>query len=169
MTNPKESNTLLNRLLLAQMYRTEAYRKAVETVADPELRRFFAANVRSGESIMDEITRRIDPRYITETDDTTLPNAYQRWWNSLPETVVGTSRNHTVEHFLTGEKLAVGLYNHALSAESAEPLRDMLLRQRETLVHTGEQARHLRRSRLLPFFQRMAQLGRRFRSLLVSG
>ena len=169
MSSPKESNTLLNQLLLAQMYRTEAYRKAAEAVADPELRRFFAQNVRSGEGMMDEITRRIDPRHITETDDTALPNAYQRWWNSLPETVVGASRNHIVEHFLTGEKLAVHLYNHTLAAESAAPVRDMLLRQRETLVQSGDQARHLRRSRLLPFYQRMAQLGRMFKSLVVSG
>jgi hypothetical protein len=170
MENLKQHHTLLNRLLLAQMYRTEAYRKALESTTEPEFRGFFAENTRMGEMLIEEITENINPLYVTETEDTDIPTQYQRVWTMLPDVMFGTGKNELLDNYVTGESLTIRLYNEALQNAAALPInvREMLLRQRVMLMRVVDKARQLKASKLQVMFRRFSQIKRLFLQRLVS-
>jgi|GEM_PF-5563102 len=164
MDNLKQYHTLLNRLLLAQMYRTEAYRKASESATDPELRRFFAENAKTGEMFIEEISLNINPLYITETEDTDIPTQYQRVWTMLPDVLFGAGKNVILDKCLMGENLTIRMYTDALANHGpiSAPVRNMLLRQRVMLSRIVEKASHLKVSRFQILFRRFVQIKRLF-------
>ncbi len=169
MENLKQHHTLLNRLLLAQMYRTEAYRKAADATIDPEFKSFFAENTRMGEMLIEEITGNINPLHITETEDTAIPTQYQRIWSTLPDVLFGSGKNEVLDKYLTGENLTLQLYTQALQELSALPVsvREMLLRHRTVLQRVVAKGNYLKESRLQILFRRLGQLRRVFSQRLV--
>lgn len=164
MENLKQYHTLLNRLLLAQMYRTEAYRKASDITTDPELRRFFRENLRAGELLIQEISLMINPLLITEAEDTDLALQYQRVWAMLPDILFGTSKNIVLDNYLMGENLTFQLYAEALNHGTEFPatVRKMLTHQQETIRYTIENAHQLKVSRFQTLFRRFSQIKRFF-------
>ncbi len=164
MDNLKQYHTLLNRLLLAQMYRTEAYRKASEATSDPYLKQFFVENTRTGERLIEEISLAIHPLYISETEDTAIPTQYQRIWTMLPEFVFGAGKNVVLDKYMEGESMSIHLYTEALTSTATFPVsvREMLLRQRAIVFRVYEKARQLKVSRLNIILRRIGQIRRFF-------
>lgn len=169
MENLRQHHTLLNRLLLAQMYRTEAYRKASEAATESEFRSYFAENTRMGEALIEEISGKINPLHITETEDTAIPAQYQRVWNTLPDVLFGHSKNEVLDKYLIGENLTLRLYNEALQNTVDLPIhmREMLLRHRAMLIRVVDKGRYLKDSRLNVIFRRFAQFRQLFSHRLV--
>lgn len=164
MDNLRKYHTSLNRLLLAQMYRTEAYKKASEASVDAKLKSFFKDNARIGKKFIEDISLMINPLLITETEDTDLPPHYQRTWEALPDILFGESKNTILDQYLSGENLSFQLYTEVLGSEDEFPslVRDVLLSQREIIRYTIEEMKEMKVSKLNFFLRKFTQFRRFF-------
>ncbi len=142
--NQKELHTLVNRLVLVQMYRVEAYRQALETSCQPDLELFFHGSIGAGEKLIEQLFAQINPLHISETEDAALPADFQFVWNLLPDALHGHDKNHVLNQCLMAENQTLRIYRKLIGSASEMPvsMRRLLTRQ---WIALGSAIAYLRR------------------------
>ena len=135
--NQKELRTLINRLVLVQMYRVEAYREALETSRQPDLEPFFHESIDSGEKLIEQLFAQINPLHISETEDTVLPANFQFVWNLLPDALHGHDKDYILNQCLMAEDQTLRIYRKLIGNTSEVPVSIRRLLTRQWIILCG--------------------------------
>lgn len=144
--NQKQLHTLINRLVLVQMYRVEAYCKVLETSCQPDLASFFHQSIETGEKLMEQLFAQVNPKHVGETDDTALPADFAFAWNLLPDALRGHDKEHILNQCLLAEDQTLRTYRKLVRGAGGvpAPLRRILSHQWMALCGAAAYLRRLR-------------------------
>lgn len=146
MQDVKETIVVLNDLVQINNDRIVAYEKAIRQTKteDTDLKILYASMVAEGHRIKIALATEVQALGAEIEQGTTTSGKIYRGWMDVKAIFTGHNRHTILANCLSGEEAIQKAYRMALGHDLPAHIRELLLRQRDTLLTSLEEIASLR-------------------------
>lgn len=143
MNNSEKMTNRLNQLLTKNYDAEAGYKKAAETVDNPQLKQFFENQAQRRYDFGHELKTEIHNTGGTPDKGTSFTGDMHRTWMDIKSTFTSTDEEAILEEVVRGEKAAVEEYRDVLGETTLAPTTQTVINKQisnieETLQHVKQ-------------------------------